>query len=318
MQAEINPLTHKEAEKFAVIIAEKELKSKVRKIKYLGGGSFGYAYRADIDRQPYTVVMKAYKRCGICEREAFELKKLSEKSLIHIPKVYFTYLKDDISPVDFICMEYIKGKNCFTDIKKLFASKKKKRDFALRVTEAMYCWHSRTNEKFGPVMKPVYKEWLDFYKPLAFDILQDAEKMVKKGKLEEYFLKTMKKAWDSFDFIFSEKVKQPGLIHGDLNVMNIIADKNLNPTAVIDPFQSMWADTEFDLFQLKSLTGNAFDLYKTYKEKYPVSEKCDLKTAFYALYHEIYSYINSGRRTKLNHLRCLFQLKREMKKAGLK
>ncbi|MGN0521394.1 MAG: fructosamine kinase family protein [Eubacterium sp.] len=316
-QVKINPITIEDAEQIAISVAQKEFSCNVKTIKYLGGGSFGYAYKVDIDVAPYTVVMKACRCDNMCEREAFELKALSEDSIIHIPEVYFTYLKDDITPVDFICMEYVRGKNCFTDFSKLFLPKSKKREFADKVTSAMYVWHSKTNEKFGPILNPIYDEWLDYYKPYAFDILQTAEKMVKDGQLEPYFIRTMERAWDNFDYIFSEKVERACLIHGDLNVMNIMADNRLNSIAIIDPLESKWADIEFDLFQLKNLTGNAFGLYEMYKSKYPTSKNCDLKVAFYAMYHEIYCYISSGRRTKINHLRCFLQLKRELKKANL-
>ena len=219
--------------------------------------------------------------------------------------------------IDFICMEYVKGKNCFNSFSKLFLSKAKKRKFADKVTSAMYAWHSKSNEKFGPIQNPIYNDWLEYYKPLAFDVLQAARSMVNERKLEAFFLDVMELAWSNFDYIFSEKVENARLIHGDLNVMNIMADENLNPIAIIDPLESKWADAEFDLFQLKNLTGNAFGLYEMYKSKYPTSKNCDLKVAFYALYHEIYCYISSGRRTKINHLRCLIQLKKEMRKSGL-
>ena len=316
-QTKINPITIESAKQLAINVIKKEFVCNVKSIKYLGGGSFGYAYKIDIDVSPYTVVMKACRCNNMCEREAFELKLLAKDSLIHIPKVYFTYLKDDVIPIDFICMEYINVKNCFTDFSKLFLSKSKKREFADKVTSAMYVWHSKTNEKFGSIQNPTFDEWLDFYKPFAFDILQSAGKMVKDGRLEPYFLKTMERAWDNFDYIFSEKVECASLIHGDLNVMNIITDDNLNPIAIIDPLESKWADAEFDLFQLKNLTGNTFGLYEMYKSKYPTSKNCDLKVAFYAMYHEIYCYISSGRRTKINHLRCLLQLKKELKRSNL-
>lgn len=316
-QVKINSVTIEDAEQFAVCVIEKEFSCNVKTIKYLGGGSFGYAFKIDIDTAPYTVVMKACRCDNMCEREALELKILSEDSIVHIPEVYFTYSKNDITPVDFICMEYVSGKNCFTDFSKLFLSKSKKREFADKITSAMYVWHSKTNKKFGPILNPTYNEWLDYYKPFAFDILQTARNMVNKGNLESYFLAVMERAWDNFDSIFSEKVEHACLIHGDLNVMNIMADDELYPTAIIDPLESKWADVEFDLFQLKNLTGNAFGLYKTYKSKYPTSKNCDIKVAFYAMYHEIYCYIFSGRRTKINHLRCLLQLKKELKKANL-
>lgn len=316
-QIKTNSINIEEAKEYAIFVARKELCCNVNKAQYLGGGSFGYVYKVDIDIPPYTVVMKACRCDNMCEREAFELKVLSQNSLIHIPEVYFNYSKNDAVPVDFICMEYIDGKDCFTDLSKLILAKSKKREFADKITSAMYAWHSKTNDKFGSIQNPTYDNWIDYYKPFAFDILQTARKMVKDGQLEPYFLRTMKRAWVNFDYIFSEKVECASLIHGDLSVMNIMADDKLNPIAIIDPLESKWADKEYDLFQLKNLTGNAFGLYKMYKSKYPTSKNCDIKVAFYAMYHEIYCYICSGKRTKFNHLRCLLQLKKELKKANL-
>lgn len=37
-------------------------------------------------------------------------------------------------------------------------------------------------------------------------------------------------------------------------------------SAIIDPLNSMYADKEYDLFQLNNLTGPCFHLYKTYKK----------------------------------------------------
>ena len=88
---------------------------------------------------------------------------------------------------------------------KCFYQKQKKRAFADKITSAMYAWHSKTNDKFGLVQNANYDEWLDYYKPFAFDILQKARNMVDRGELESYFLKVMELAWNNFDYIFSEK-----------------------------------------------------------------------------------------------------------------
>ena len=104
----------------------------------------------------------------------------------------------------------------------------------------------------------------------------------------------MESAMRAFETIFSEPVQSACLIHGDLNVMNVLSDRRLRNLAVIDPLESKWADPEYELFQLRNLTGERFHLYETYKANYPVSAMCDAKTAFYGLYHEVYAYIVSG------------------------
>lgn len=293
-QKEIRTVNKHEAKAYAIKTLENKYECKVNSIKFIGGGSFGYVYKVDIDKEPYTVIMKACRTEGICEREAQELALLGANTLIKVPKVLFVCLATAEIPIDFICMEFVEGTNCFTDFAKLLNSKKTKGKFADEITTVIHHWHEQTNDKFGLIGNAVYDEWLDFYKPFAYEILECARDLAKNGKLEKKVIDTMEKAWSAFEYIFSEKVETANLIHGDMNVMNIMSDKHLKPLAIIDPLESKWADKEYELFQLRNLTGEMFGLYDTYKAKYPVSEKCDIKTAFYALYHEVYCYIISG------------------------
>ena len=287
-QKEIRLVSKKEAQEFAKAVLENTYNTTVKSIKYIGGGSFGFVYKAAIDKEPFTVIMKACRSQGICEREASELTLLGADSLIKIPKVYFTFIATDEIPIDFIGMEFVEGTNCFTDFVKLLNSNNTKERFADEITTIIHHWHEQTNDKFGLIGNAVYDEWLDFYQPFAADILDCARELTSSGKLEKKVLATMERAWAAFDYIFSERVEAASLIHGDMNVMNIMSDKQLHPTAIIDPLESKWADKEYELFQLRNLTGDKFRLYDTYKAKYPVSDKCDIKTSFYALYHILF------------------------------
>lgn len=313
----VNPITKKHAKTCAVQAAEKMFSCRVLKIRCIGGGSFGYVYLAKMDRSPEKIILKACRTQGMCEREAMELTLLGKNCPIKIPKVYFTLPASEEIPIDFICMEYIEGKNCFTNPAFLLKSRKAKQAFADKVTSAMRIWHETENDTFGPLENAVSDTWLAYYKPFAEDILVTARKLHENGKPGTYILNTMERAWRVFDEIFSEPVQKAGLIHGDLNVMNIMADKDLHPVAFIDPLESKWADTEYDLFQLRNLTGERFGLYQTYKAKYPVSQKCDLKVSFYALFHEVYCYILSGRTTYAIMLTLARRMNRELKRNGL-
>ena len=104
----------------------------------------------------------------------------------------------------------------------------------------------------------------------------------------------MRAAWDKFDMIFSEEVKEACLIHGDLNVGNIMVGKGYRITGFIDPLNSAYADMEYDLFQFDNLTGKRFFLRETYIKKYGASQYCMQKLAFYGLWNEVYCYIKSG------------------------
>lgn len=258
------------------------------------------------------------QRCLLMQHnESNALKKLAERSLVHIPEVYFTFDATDEIPMDFIIEEFVNGTDCFTDFSKLFLSKKRKAKFADAIADCLANWHSVTCNKFGSLDFPEYDNWLDFYRPFAQDILQTAAELNRKKRLKDSTLNVMQTAWKNFDYIFSEPVKEASLIHGDLNVMNVMSDKRLNITALIDPLECKWADKEFDLFQLRNLTGECFGLYEAYKRKYPVSEKCDLKCAFYAVYHEVYCLISTGTNTEIILAAAVKRLKRELKKAGI-
>lgn len=283
-----------EAKLSAVRALEKETGGRVTKIGYIGGGSFGRVFKASLDKEPRSAVVKCCLVRGMCGREAEGLRLLGADSLVKIPEVYFTSLAEDENAPDIICMEPVPGTNCFTDFTKLLNLPRAKARFADEVTSAIRLWHEKTNDVFGLIDDDGCAEWLDHYCPFADEILSGARTLAESGGLDEKTLSVMERAHSAFDFIFSEKVEKPGLIHGDLNVMNVMTDHRLRNVAVIDPLDSRWADPEYELFQLRNLTGDLFGLYDTYKAKYPVSEKCDLKTAFYGLYHEIYSYIVSG------------------------
>lgn len=314
---DIKNYSNKEAGELAGKVIKEYYGCNALSVKYVGGGSFGYAFKVEIPVTPYKLILKACRVSGMCQSEAKALKALGNDTLVHIPAVYFTYDASDKIPLDFLAEEFVEGTDCFTDFSKLFADKNKKEAFANKIADALGYWHSKTNNKFGSLENPEYDSWLDFYKPFAQDILETAVKMNSAGEISNKTLSVMKAAWNSFDYIFSEPIKEASLIHGDLNVMNVMADKNLSITAIIDPLECKWADKEFDLFQLRNLTGEFFNLYETYKSKFPVSAKCDLKCAFYAVYHEVYCFISSGTHTEFILRKAVKRLEKEMKKAGL-
>lgn len=310
-------VTAKEAKRYAKAVLEREWSCEVTEIRFLGGGSFGFVYAAAISKAPFTVVMKGFRCAGLCEREAAELRRLGQDSLVKVPQVWFTFAETPEIPIDFLCMERVDGTNCFTDFGKLLCSKATKARFADEVTTALHHWHTQTNDKFGLIGNAVFDAWLDFYRPFAAGILNEARQMRKEGRLGRRALLAMERGWAAFDAIFAEPVARACLIHGDLNVMNIMSDKHLNLTAIIDPLESKWADPEYELFQLRNLTGNCFGLYETYKRNYAVSENCDVKTAFYALYHEVYTYIVTGSRIHWYLPQMVRRFEKDLRRAGL-
>ncbi len=265
---------------------------KPNSVKYLGGGSFGRAFKVDVGGK--TLVVKAFLRDGLCAKEAAELKVLREHCPVKVPEVYFIRQKADGAPFEYFGMELLEGRNSFTNFALLFKSRKQKQRFADAVCDALIELHSHTSPKFGDISAPQYDAWQDYYYPYAQKVMQRAEKLFATRRLKKYIYTAAKALWAKYDYIFGDEVKEACLIHGDMNVMNIMTKKPFELVGFIDPLNSMYADREYELFQLQNLTGNAFKLYETYKSKYPVSPKCDIKCAFYALFHEIDCYIRNG------------------------
>ena len=286
---------------WASTILKNHYNCEVRKTRYIGGGYFGYVYCVELDIEPYKLIIKACLSPDMCENEARDLILLGTDCPVPVPQVYFTYAETKDIPMDFICMEYMPGRDAlsaFNPVKLAFVSKERKQKFTDDIVTAMGVWHSKTNDKFGLTGNAVFDNWFDYYKPLARDILETAEK--KKDLFPVKVIDVMHKAWSKFDVIFREKVDSASLVHGDLNVVNIMCDDEMNATAVIDPLESKWADKEFDLFQLRNFTGNQLGLYDAYKAKYPVSEMVDAKCAFYGLFIEVYCNILADK--KMNSL----------------
>lgn len=274
---------------------------RINKIKYVGGGYFGYVYYAETATQPQRVIIKACLAEDMFESEARDLMLLGDNCPVAVPKVYFTLKASKTMPVDFICMEHMQGGTyAGNSIFLAFKSKAAKAEYADKVTDALLFWHKQTNGFYGLTGNAVYTDWFEYYRPFALDILNSALKRT--DLISNDVSKLMKQAYDNFDVIFSEAIEKPSLVHGDLNVWNILCDKNLKVTAIIDPLESRWADREYDLFQLRNQTGDKLKLYDTYKKKYKVSKNCDIKCAFYGLFNEVYCTIKANIPINKNNL----------------
>lgn len=287
------PLTKEQASAYAKIVIGQKLGVNVKKVVYMGGGSFGRAVSVQC-KDGQKLVVKFLRAKGMLEKEVHDLKLLARYSTIKIPGVLFTRFADAEIPVDCYGMELIEGKSAFFALGMLLMSKKRRKDFADKVTSALHAIHSCKNDKFGDTMNADCEGWLDYYRPFAEEVLKKAEEYFAAGKLQESVILAMRAAWEKFDVIFSEEVKDACLIHGDLNVCNIMVGKGYKITGFIDPLNSAYADREYDLFQFDNLTGKRFFLRETYIEKYGASRYCLQKLAFYGLWNEVYCYIKSG------------------------
>ncbi len=291
-------------------IANKHFNTSVNELKFIGGGSFGKVYKAT-KADGETIILKAYYIKGMETTEAQQLKVLGENTSVKMPKVYFTYSDDEIA---LLCMSFIEGKNAL-DPTFLFKSKKQKQSFANEVVDGMLEWHSVKGQKFGYLENAIYDSWKDFYieNKVSRD-LAGLKKLMDEGKYSKKNYDLLCRGLDIFKEIVDEP-ESPVLIHGDLNIMNIMVNqKNMKLTGFIDPCGSMWADREYDLFQFLNMWGNAYKLYDTYKARCKMSEHCDFKVAFYGALHENSMRLKGGLIIPVWEIQNNSRLKNAMKK----
>lgn len=263
-------------------IAEEHLNTRIDELKFIGGGSFGKVYKCT-KPDSEIIILKAYHVSGMEATEANQLKILSANTSVKMPQVYFTHNDENIAV---LCMSFIDGKNAL-DPSFLLKSKAQKQAFANDVIDGILEWHKVQGEKFGYLENATYDSWKEFYieNKVSRD-LAGLKKLMDNGKFSKKNYDLLCRGLDIFKEISNEP-ESPVLIHGDLNIMNIMADpKTMKLTGFIDPCSSMWADREYDLFQFLNMWGNAYHLYDTYKSKCKVSEHCDFKVAFYGALNE--------------------------------
>ena len=293
-------------------IVFRKLNKKIEKMKFIGGGSFGRVFKADFS-DGTAVALKAYRIQGSQHEEAEQLDILSKNTDVEMPKVIFTH---EDSKTAVLAMTFVNGRNVLNPAF-LLKSKKLKNDFARDVVCGMLQWHSVHGEKFGDLKNPAYGSWPEYYKKEKQEPwLTALKELSDKGSFSRKKLDLLLEATEIFNGLPEEK-STPVLIHGDLNIMNIMADpKTLKLTAFIDPCGAMWADREYDLFQLRNMWGDAFGLYETYKQKQKMSVYTDFRVAYYGAMNEASMRLKGGLIVPLWEDLCNIRLKKEMKKMG--
>lgn len=260
----------------------------------LGGGYYADVYRMHTETGARPDVVKVYKTEGMMAQECASLAVLRAHALFPMPQVLWTQTAEKNCPFDVMAMEYLAGENGGGA---WYFSKRKRERLAEQVVDNLIAWHCTENPAgFGALdAKEFSPSWQRYYFERAQSILHAAEELHRNGQLPNDILQTMHTAVSRFDTVFSQPIRQASLIHGDYNMWNILVNKkSCAVTAVIDPCNCMWADSEMDLYQLNNANGKHLGLLEAYAKKRPLSENFNAKCAFYELFTEIEHYYHSG------------------------
>lgn len=257
--------------------------------KRLGGGYYADVYLVQCGKDGPTV-LKAYKQAGVMQEEIAQLGILREHAAVRMPRVLWAHEANADFATDVLAMDFLPGVNGGSV---RYFSRKKREHLAEQVVDILLQFHAAESpDGFGEISSDKrYKTFQAFYKPRAASIVEAASKL----NLPETVFATAKAAFEQFDSIFYLPIQRASLIHGDYNMWNILVDKSsCNVTAVIDPCNCCWADSEMDLYQLSNANGRQFQLLETYAKKRPLSENFAQKNAFYELFTELEHYARSG------------------------
>ncbi len=266
-----------------------------QKVEALGGGFYGRAFLISLSCEPFTLVAKLYLFPGIAVKEADQIITLSCHSLLKMPLIYGVLEKDETGcPYDVLFMEYIKGKNSgWLNTDEL----SNKEMICEEIVDNLISIHSTVNpDGFGELSSEKHcRTWQEYYHPIAENIVRKAKALFEKGQLSSMVMDVFDSSFAHFYDIFYLPITEARLVHGDYNTWNIMLDENCaHASAVIDPFNCCWADSEIDLYQLDNANGKGYGLLQKYAEKVPLSKNFEAKRRFYELYSEVSHYHDSG------------------------
>lgn len=291
---------------------KKHFNASVTGIGTCGKGASGAVYRVECDGKIKTLAVKISEHPELMLQEFEMLSFLKEKTSSKIPQVYF-FEKYDNTGV--IAMEFIDG---ISGTDKALKYRLNKRHLAESIVDNLLVIQRTNNDKFGPYNNAVYDTWKEYYRVFADEIYAFSLSKHSQGELDDVVMKAVDLSYSSFDKIFAEENFKPTLIHGDYWMPNFIIDKKrMELLSVVDPFNVMWADPEYELFAMTVGFGRKLKLYEIYKSKTEVSRFCDMKLELYALYSELLWYKKLG---KITHSYLKMRSKRlikEMKKNNI-
>lgn len=273
-------------DKFSVkSVVENQMLTKVKRVYPVGKGASGAVFCAEISSAPYKIAVKTSEYSDAISKEREMLDFLFDKVNFKVPETYFLTQQNGIT---FMGMEYIKG---IGGRSKLIPFVPNKKHLANSIVDAFMDMQSNLNSKFGKYDTPEYDSWFDYYKDFFDGIYRFAKEKHSKGEVEAVVWQAVELINENFDVIFTDIKCEACLCHGDFWFPNMIIDFwKSELISVIDPFDMLWAEPEYELFCLTMTYGKNLKLYEIYKSQNNVSIYCDLKVELYALCNELHWY----------------------------
>lgn len=281
-------------------------------ISAVGKGASACVYKVGIEREPYFIAVKYSSNANLLKQEYEQIQFINDRIDCKLPHLYHFGECGNGSAV--MIMELFDGISADA-IKHIRKASKVLPDM---VVDNLLKIHTVHNDKFGPVDHAVYDTWYDYYSEFAAEIYDFVKQSYSENKISKKVLKAVALSYERLDKILYDSKGKPTLIHGDYWQPNFIVNPDTYAlVGIIDPFNIMWAEPEYELFALTVGGSKKLKLYENYKSRIKPTEYCDLKVEMYALYNELLWYKKLG---SIGHSYLLYRSRRlikQMKKKGL-
>lgn len=273
-------------EKQIKAVVEEKLNCKVLEMSVIGKGASGSVYKVMLNAEPYYIAVKTSDYSKLIIDEYNRIQFISSRVDCKLPKIYFA---DELNGKGFLGMELVEGVEASA---KALIFKRNKRKLANEIVDNLIRIHSVHNDKYGPIDNAVYNSWYEYYSEFAKDIVD----FTNKSDVSDTVKKAVNLAYERLYEIIGDETDNATLTHGDYWIPNFIIDtKTMSLKGVIDPFNVMWTEPEYELFTLTVGYGKNLHLYEIYKSKAQVSKNCDIKVELYALFNELLWYRTLGK-----------------------
>lgn len=258
-------------------------------VSVAGKGASACVYKINIEQKPYLLAVKYSNNAALLKQEYEQIKFINDRVECKMPRLYhFGECGDGFA---IMIMEYFNGISA-NEIKHIRKASKILPDM---VVDNLLKIHTVHNEKFGPVDNAVYDTWYAYYSEFAGEIYDFVKQSYSERKISKKILTAVELSYEKLDKILDDSNGEPTLIHGDYWQPNFVVDPDTYElVGIIDPFNIMWTEPEYELFALTVGGSKKLKLYEKYKSRITPTKYCDLKVEMYALYNELLWYKKLG------------------------
>lgn len=273
--------------------------------EHIGKGASGGVYKVLVKEPPFSVAVKVSEFYDLLKEEYETLEFISSCIDCKLPKLYyFGRFNEKYSA---IIMEYLDGIS--GDAVKI--PRKHRQKICTDIVDNLIKIHSVCNDKFGPINNAVYETWSDYYSVFSREIYEFSKIAFAEKRLNKKVFKAVEAVNENLDKMLSGTIEKPSLIHGDYWIPNFVINPDTyDLVGVVDPFNVMWAEPEYELFALTVGKGKKLKLYENYKNKMSATDFCDMRLELYALFNELNWYKKLG---SISHSYLYYRAKRLLK-----